>query len=512
MNDNAEAQKAQNTAANTDESSDQPLEDRGSNRSRRPMSKAFREFFTTGWADHTPEAITPAAVAEFTPARRATISAKFPGERLVFPAGQYKVRSNDCDYLFRPHSAFAYFTGLGADREPDAVFVMEPTADGHEPILFFRPSAGRDSEEFYADARYGEMWVGRFPSLDEVAQELNITCRHLSELPDLLNTSDNSPSCRIFPGVDPDISALVDKARGGSNRAADDALAEFASEMRLIKDGYEIDQMRQAVTATIKGFENIVRELPNAVAAVRGERVVESAFASTARIHGNGVGYSIIAASGDNACTLHWVRNDGPVRPQDIVLIDAGVELESLYTGDLTRSLPVQGRFSEPQLKIYQAVLDAADAAIAVIKPGVKFSAIHDAAMDVLAHRLESWGMLPGTAAESLDPENGGFHRRWMIHGTSHHLGIDVHDAAQARRDKYMAQELQPGMIFTIEPGLYFKSDDLLAPEEFRGIGVRTEDNILVTEDGYENLSAALPRTAEDIEAWMMSLRKADHE
>lgn len=512
MNDNAEATKAQDAAATAAKSSDQPLEERGSNRSRRPMSKAFREFFTTGWADHTPEPVTPAAVAEFTPARRATLSAKFPGERLVFPAGQYKVRSNDCDYLFRPHSAFAYFTGLGADREPDAVFVMEPTADGHEPILFFRPSAGRDSEEFYADARYGEMWVGRFPSLDEVAQELKITCRHLSELPEVLASGGDDLTSRIVRNADPAINTLVDKARGGETTTADDELLEFASEMRLIKDSYEIAQLREAVTATIQGFENIVRELPNAVAAVRGERVIESAFASTARIHGNGAGYSIIAASGDNACTLHWVRNDGPVRPQDIVLIDAGVEIESLYTGDLTRSLPVQGRFSEPQLKIYQAVLDAADAAIAVIKPGVKFSAIHDAAMEVLAHRLESWGMLPGTAEESLDTQNGGFHRRWMIHGTSHHLGMDVHDAAQARRSMYMAQELQPGMVFTIEPGLYFKSDDLLAPEEFRGIGVRTEDNILVTEDGYENLSAALPRTAEDIEAWMMSLRKADHE
>lgn len=512
MNDNAEAPNAQDAAVTAAESSDQPLEERGSNRSRRPMSKAFREFFTQGWADPTPAQIEPAEVAAFTPARRETLSAKFPGDRLVFPAGQYKVRSNDCDYLFRPDSSFAYFTGLGADREPDAVFVMEPTTDGHEPILFFRPSAGRDSEEFYADARYGEMWVGRFPSLAEVTQELQITCRHLDELPGLLGNNPASLTTRILDDVDPSINKLVNDARGGRKADDDAALAEFSSEMRLIKDDYEINQLRDAVAATIRGFENIVRELPQAVAAVRGERVVESAFASTARIHGNGVGYSIIAASGDNACTLHWVRNDGPVRPQDMVLIDAGVELESLYTGDLTRSLPVQGRFSEPQLKIYQAVLDAADAAIAVIRPGAKYSDIHDAAMDVLAHRLEEWGMLPGTAAESLDAENGGFHRRWMIHGTGHHLGLDVHDGAKARREVYMASELKPGMVFTVEPGLYFKSDDLLAPAEFRGIGVRTEDNIVVTEDGYENLSAALPRTAEDIEAWMMSLRKSSHE
>ena len=139
------------------------------------------------------------------------------------------------------------------------------------------------------------------------------------------------------------------------------------------------------------------------------------------------------------------------------------------------------------------------------IKPGVKFSDIHDTAIRVIAEYLHEWGLLPeGVSVEdTLDKEHGQYHRRWMVHGTSHHLGIDVHDCAQATRADYKDAELRPGMVFTVEPGLYFKADDELVPEELRGIGVRIEDDIVVTEDGYENLSAAMPRTADDVEAWI---------
>jgi Xaa-Pro aminopeptidase len=233
--------------------------------------------------------------------------------------------------------------------------------------------------------------------------------------------------------------------------------------------------------------------------------VVETAFDARARQEGNGVGYDTIAASGPHACTLHWIRNDGPVREGDLVLVDAGAEMDSLYTADITRTLPVNGRFSDPQLRVYQAVLDAADAAFDVARPGVKFRDVHAAAMQVIAERMYEWGLLPGTVEESLDKE-GQFHRRWMVHGTSHHLGIDVHDCTLARKEMYLDAELAPGMIFTIEPGLYFGPDDELVPEELRGIGIRIEDDVLVTEDGCENLSAALPRQPVEIEAWMASL------
>mgnify|MGYP000529368450 CR=1 FL=1 len=152
-----------------------------------------------------------------------------------------------------------------------------------------------------------------------------------------------------------------------------------------------------------------------------------------------------------------------------------------------------------------EAVREAADAAFKIAKPGVKFREIHAAAMKVIAQKTAEWGLLPVSAEESLEPDNQ-FHRRWMIHGTSHHLGMDVHDCAQARREMYLDAELKPGMIFTIEPGLYFHKDDLLVPKKFRGIGVRIEDDVLVTKNGVENLTKALPRKARDVEAWMQKL------
>ncbi len=441
----------------------------------------------------------------------------------MVPAGSLKPRSNDTDYRFRPHSAFAHLTGLGTDREPDAVLVLHPVEDGagdagsnHHAVLYVRPLAPRDNEEFYADARYGEFWVGARPSLADVEALTGIEARHIDELGDALakDVGDGGVRLLVVSGADDAIEALVEELRLEAGETedeqivSDDALVEATSELRLVKDEYEIAQMREAVARTIEGFEAVVRALPAAKAHRRGERVVETTFDGHARLEGNAVGYETIAASGEHATTLHWIRNDGEVRSGEVLLLDGGVEVDSLYTADVTRSLPVDGEYTDVQRKIYQAVLDAADAAFAVAKPGTRFRDIHAAAMEVIAARLEEWGFLPDgvTAADALD-EDGQQHRRWMVHGTSHHLGLDVHDCAQARRELYLDGVLEPGMVFTIEPGLYFKADDLAVPEEFRGIGVRIEDDVLVTEDGYENLSAALPRRPEDVEAWMASLR-----
>ena len=247
---------------------------------------------------------------------------------------------------------------------------------------------------------------------------------------------------------------------------------------------------------------------PKAISGSRGERVVETAFESRARREGNGVGYDTIAAAGQHACTLHWIGNDGAVRDGDLVLVDAGAELDSLYTADITRTLPVSGSFSDAQLQVYQAVLDAADAAFEVARPGSRFRDLHEAAMKVIATRLHEWGLLPpGVSVEQTLDQEGQFHRRWMVHGTSHHLGLDVHDCSQARKEMYLDAELKPGMVFTIEPGLYFRAEDELVPQRLRGIGVRIEDDVLVTENGCVNLSGSLPRQPVEIEAWMASLR-----
>jgi Xaa-Pro aminopeptidase len=452
----------------------------------KPSSPAFRKFIADGWAPRPSDLPARLPAALYAADRRARVAAELPGERLVLPAGVFRVRSNDTDYRFRPHSAFAHLTGLGTDREPDAALVLEPTEEGFDAILYFQPRAERDSQQFYADPRYGELWVGVRPSLEEVEAETGLVCRPLDDLKDAITKDAGAIKVRIIRDTDPTLDEALDQARAAAGTPVEDAvqadheLSRVVSELRLVKDDFEVAEMRHAIDVTARGFADIVRALPEAVAAVRGERVVETAFEGRARREGNGVGYDTIAASGPHACTLHWIRNDGPVNANDLVLVDAGVEVDSLYTADITRTLPVSGTFTEPQRRVYQAVLDAADAAFAVARPGVRFREVHAAAMKVIAQTLADWDLLPGTAEESLAKE-GQFHRRWMVHGTSHHLGLDVHDCAQARREMYLDAELTPGMIFTIEPGLYFGAHDLLAPEELRGIGVRIEDDVLVT-------------------------------
>ena len=514
----------------------QSLAARGSNRSRQPDNQAFRDFIGSGWGPRPEGLPSRSEAAPWAAARREALGSLFPGERLVLPAGTLKVRNNDCDYRFRPHSAFAHLAGTGTDFEPDAVLVLEPlTAPGretvtkaaaaqapdtptHEAVLYFRPRASRSSQEFYGDPRYGELWVGVRPSLEEVESATGMRCAHIDSLPDAL-AKDAGPGAvqlRVVAEADEAVTALVTTIRqqvgleaGQTATEVDAGLAEAASELRLVKDPWEIDQLRAAVAATKAGFDDLIRSIPRARGHWRGERVLEGAFGAKAREEGNGLGYDTIAAAGNHANTLHWINNDGAVEPGQLVLVDAGVEVDSLYTADVTRTIPVDGRFTEAQRKIYQAVLDAADAAFARAgTPGCRFKDVHAAAMEVIAARLEEWGMLPEgvSAADSLAPE-GQYHRRWMVHGTSHHLGLDVHDCAQARREMYMDAELEPGMCFTIEPGLYFRDDDLLVPAEMRGIGVRIEDDVVVREDGgVERLTQDIPRTVDEVEAWVSGL------
>ena len=452
--------------------------DKGATRSRTPHSKEFLEYISSGWADKAATNIATDKVAPFAKKRRQAVAKAFPDKVVVIEAGAPKTRSNDTEYRYRPHAAFAHLTGWGSRTVADSVLVIDTKQN--KDILFLRPTAGKDSDEFFANSAIGEFWVGARPTLEEIASLLDIETRDLAELDAFLEGTDKLD-------------------------LENQKLAQFVSELRLIKDSYEIEQMRIAVAASVSGFEDIVRVLPKSVGIPKGERVIETAFFARARQEGNDLGYDTIAAAGKNACVLHWISNDGEVKANELVLVDAGVEADSLYTADITRTLPVSGKFTPAQKEIYLAVLEAADAAFAIAKPGIKFREIHAAAMKVIAQKTSDWGILPVSAEESLD-ENKQFHRRWMVHGTSHHLGIDVHDCAQARKEMYLDAELKEGMVFTIEPGLYFHEDDLLVPENFRSIGIRIEDDVLVTASGVENLSRALPRDPDEIEAWMAKL------
>ena len=448
-----------------------------SNRSRTPHSKKFMDYIASNWGEIESGEIKRWPVADFAAKRRAELAKKFPGKVIVIEASLPRVRANDTDYRYRPDSAFTHLTGWGSATVPGAVLLIDARGKSVKEKLYLLPTAGKESDEFFANPAIGEFWVGPRPTLAEVETQLGIKTedikkleKHLEKLPRPLTLKNKK-------------------------------LATTLSEMRFIKDEWEISQMRKAVETTIAGFGDVAASLPIASRKARGERVVETAFFSRARQEGYDIGYETIAASGPHACILHWTRNDGDVKAADLILVDAGVELDSLYTADITRTIPVTGTFSKEQRWVYETVLEAADAAFAVVKPGIKFREVHNAAIAVIARRVSELGLIPVSAEEALKEENQ-HHRRYMVHGTSHHLGIDVHDCAQARREHYQDGILAPGMVFTIEPGLYFHQNDLTVPKEYRGIGVRIEDNVLVTQDGCENLSAGLPRTPQAVERW----------
>ncbi|MDI5971457.1 aminopeptidase P family protein [Streptomyces sp. SL13] len=456
------------------------------------VSDELAEQMRTGWADTELRDLQPIAQASYAAARRAAVSARFPGERLVVPAGNLKTRANDTDYPFRAGTEYVHLTG---DQTQDGVLVMEPTADGHRSTAYLLPRSDRENGEFWLSGE-GELWVGRRHSLSEGELLLGIPCDDVRELSALL--SEATGPVRVVRGYDAGIeAALTDKVTA----ERDTEFKVFLSELRLVKDEWEVGELQNACDATARGFEDVVKVLDKAQAT--SERYIEGTFFLRARVEGNDVGYGSICASGPHATTLHWVRNDGPVRAGDLLLLDAGVETHSLYTADITRTLPVSGSYSDLQRQIYDAVFEAQEAGIAAVRPGAKYRDFHDAAQRVLAEKLVSWGILDGPVERVLEL---GLQRRWTLHGTGHMLGLDVHDCAQARVEAYVDGTLEPGMVLTVEPGLYFQADDLSVPAEYRGIGVRIEDDILVTSDGNRNLSAALPRRSDEVEAWMRSL------
>ncbi|MFF7726972.1 aminopeptidase P family protein [Streptomyces sp. NPDC008001] len=437
-----------------------------------PPSPEFEAFMACGWAATPLPGGIRLPVADLAAARRAKLSARFPGERLIIPAGELRVRSNDCDHRFRPHSAYAWLTGLTGEEQAGHVLVLEP--DGpqrHEAVLYVRPRSSRRGPEFYRDRRYGEFWVGRRPDLAEAERMTGIRCEHLETYG------------RLPPGRD---------------ASRDAGLAAALSELRLVKDAWEVEQLQQAVDHTVAGFEDVVRALPRALAHPRGERWIEGVFGLRARAEGNGTGYETIAASGAHACTLHWIRNDGRLDPRELLLLDAGVETDSLYTSDITRTLPLSGRFSSVQRQVYELVLAAQEAGIAALRPGASFRDFHRAGMRVIAEGLAEWGVLKS-------PE-GDLHRRYTLCSSGHMLGLDVHDCAQARADVYLDGVLEEGQVLTVEPGLYLQADDETLPAELRGIGVRIEDDLVITADGARLMSHALPRTPDAVETWMGEL------
>ncbi|WP_304049554.1 Xaa-Pro aminopeptidase [Jatrophihabitans endophyticus] len=488
-------------AAATPESEQPAAEDAASHDI--PMAKHLQTAIAADW-DPAPPMPHPARpdIAPYAAKRRSELSSAYPGALVVVPAGPQQMRANDTDYAFRASSAFTWATG---ETAADAVFVMTPTAGGHHAVLYVREYAQPGEVAYFTSRTHGAVWVGNVPTVADTEQALGLETRPLSALAGDLAAYRDTRSV-VLAGVDATVDALLPAAESSG-------LAQTIDEQRLVKDEWELGRLRHACEITSRGFADVVRELPSVLdrGDVRGERWLEGTFWRRARLEGNEVGYTSIVGSGRHGTTLHWWRNHGVVSSGDLLLADMGVETDELYTADVTRTMPVTGEWTPEQLKVYRAVLEAQVAGIAEVRAGNDFLAAHNAAMFVVAEHLHAWGILPVTAEVSCDPDperpGAGLHRRYTLHGTSHMLGIDVHDCAQARNETYRGGTLRAGHVLTVEPGIYFQVNDRTVPAELRGIGVRIEDDIAVTDGDPVNLSAMLPREPDEISAWMREVQ-----
>jgi Xaa-Pro aminopeptidase len=430
---------------------------------------------------------TPSEVFE---GRREAALLKLGDGVMVLPAAPVQHRSRDTERPYVPDRELYYLSGV---TEAGAVAVL---VGGPEPrfVLFV---ADRDTE--------AELWNGPLLGPERAAEAFGPDeCHGLAELherlPDLLRPGD-----RIYYrlGHGGPVEALVldalarGRARGSRTGTGPRGIVdpgEILDDLRLVKDDLEVERLRRAAAISVVGH------LAGA-AAIRpgvGEWLVEAAIDGAFRSAGaRGPGFETIVGAGANACVLHYVANSATIAEGDLVLVDAGAEA-ALYHGDMTRTYPASGRFSAPQRSVYDIVERARLAAVEAVRPGATIADVHDAAVAVLAAGLVDLGALDGSADDAVE---SGSVKRFFPHQTSHWLGLDVHDPGDYARAG-RSRMLQPGMVFTIEPGLYFgrgAAEDGAAP--YRGIGVRIEDDVLVTPDGYEVLGAGLPTAAADVEA-----------
>ncbi|MET9426906.1 MULTISPECIES: aminopeptidase P family protein [unclassified Streptomyces] len=471
----------------------------------RAIPEKFLDLMTTGWSKDEIDVAPVPHVKQLT-RRRALLSAAFPGDTLVIPTGNIRSRTFGAPYEFRAGSDFLWLTG---DQDPNSVLVLHPTATGHDPVLYAQPRSDSSTSAQYLDRMDGEIWHGRRHSPQEKSVLFEIETRPLGELPKVLASVASSDRLRVLRGYDTGIDGGMERGSlpvTPDNKERDALLASVLSELRLEKDEWEIAQLQDAVDATVRGFEDVARRLrPDAPTS---ERYIEGVFSWRARVDGNGLGYSSIVGGGPRSTILHWSRNDAVVEPGQILLLDMGVENVHCYTADVTRVLPVSGTFSRAQRDVYDIVYASRTAGLEAIAPGVEFAEIQTVCNRVLAEGLRGLGLLKGSLEEVLDPETMAY-RRWSLHGFGHMLGLDVHDCGHARPEYYGSGTLRENHVLTMEPGLYLQPHDELVPEELRGIGVRIEDDVLVTAGGSRLLTEKLPTASHEVEAWLAAQREA---
>jgi Xaa-Pro aminopeptidase len=431
-------------------------------------------------------------------ARRELVAAKMramaPGAVLVIHAAPVHARNHDVDHPYRQDSDLYWMTGF---EEPESVLVLRAEPAPGEPAftLFVRP---RDAEK--------ETWNGRRSGVEGAKNQFGAEVAHPidaldAELPKLLGGT--KTLFYRLGGSSPEFDARIAKTLAGLRAKARllpgapariEDPAQVLHELRLIKQPEELETMRRAIELTRRGH----------LAAMQAGRAGEHEYKVQAELErefraggGRGWGYPSIVAAGANGTVLHYIENEGRIARKDLLLVDAGAEVD-FYTADVTRTFPASGRFSPLQRSAYELVLSAADQAIAQSKPGATLDQLHMLCVRVLTQGMIDLGLLKGDL-ELLIKDN--HYRRYYMHRTSHWLGLDVHDCGSYKAPDGSARPLEPGMLFTIEPGLYIPIDDENAPEELRGLAIRIEDDLLVTGEGVEMLTGAIPRTIEEVEA-----------
>jgi len=416
----------------------------------------------------------------------------------VFPSAPEQPRSADGDYPYRQDSDFYYLTGF---EEPNSALVLAPGNADAKSIAFVQP---RNRER--------EVWEGRRLGPDAAAAALGVDQAYpiddlWDRLPKLLETSDNLYyPIEHNPAFDDRIVELVRELRGKrqrQDRAAINLLDpnRIIHEMRAIKTAYDVERLRRAVNVSVEGHLAAMRQARPGMHEYEIQAIIEYVFTSRGA---QTPAYSTIVGSGENACCLHYCANRRRVADGDLVLVDAGAEVD-FYCGDITRTWPISGKFSGPQRAIYDIVLAANERIIQLCKPGVKWSSeIHEATVEVLVAGLIDVGLLSGSAAEHIEKET---YKQFYMHRQGHYLGLDVHDVGDYRKDGDW-RGLEAGMVLTVEPGLYI-AQDAEVDARFRGIGVRIEDDVLITPTGCDVLSLHCPKTIEDIEKTMASRRAA---
>jgi Xaa-Pro aminopeptidase len=433
--------------------------------------------------------------SEFRKRRKQLMQRIGKGNIALLGSSATKIRNRDVHYPYRQDSDFYYLTGFS---EPDALAVFIPGREQGEYILFCR--------EYDATKA---LWEGAHAGLEGATGDYQANDAFpIDDMDDILPGMLENKHKVFYPmGRDPDFDHhLLDWINHirGQSRSGIIAPGELVSlehilhEMRLFKSSEEIKLMRRAAEVSAQAHVKAMQTCKAGLYEYQIEAELVSHFMNEGLRH---VAYPSIVAGGKNACVLHYTENSDKLKNGDLLLIDAGAECDH-YAADITRTFPVSGRFSEPQKQLYQLVLDAQAAAIEEIKPGTPWHKAHDASVEVLTKGLINLGLLQGKVKGLIKKEK---FKQFYMHRIGHWLGMDVHDVGDYKVDQKW-RLLEPGMVLTVEPGLYIPADCKTVDEKWRGIGIRIEDDLLVTKQGYEILTRSAPKTIPEIEALMQGI------